>query len=240
MTRVAILQSCYLPWKGYFDILGMADIFVVYDDVQYSKNHWHNRNQIKTDRGLTWLTVPVKKGGLATKIDEVVVSGEYIDVHLSAIRQAYRRAECYDPTMGAIEEAFESVRGLSSLSEINVSLLTKLAGLLGIDTPMISASSLGIAGDKTGRLVSICRHLGATTYLSGPAAKNYLDLERFTQQGIDVEWMDYSGYPSYPQQHSEFVPNVSIVDLLLNTGQRASSFMKFCSAGQAGGDCVTK
>lgn len=234
MTKVAILQSCYMPWKGYFDIIGMADIFVIYDDVQYSKNHWHNRNQIKTDHGLRWLTVPVSRGaGLATRIDEVTVARDFAQAHLALIEQAYEGALHFAEVRTLVEEVLRVASGQMLLTDINYMSITAISRYLGLFTPMVLSRDLdGGGGAPTERLVRICKKLGATSYLSGPSAQSYLEVNLFKEAGIDVEWMDYSGYGEYRQLHGNFIHNVSILDLIFNLGHEAPQFMKFAGSAQ--------
>lgn len=231
--RVAILQSCYIPWRGYFDIIGMSDVFVVYDDVQYSKNHWHNRNKIKTANGSHWLTIPVSlPNGLHTTIDKVEARA-FAGKHWASISQAYARAPCFGQESQWVKDLLSEAGKHHLLSDVNVMLLSEISRKLGITTRFVPSSQLRIEGDQTGRLVDICKHLGARTYLSGPAAKAYLQTDHFSEAGIAVEWMDYAGYPEYPQQHGAFDPAVSIIDLILNTGPDARRFLKLAADSSA-------
>lgn len=226
--RVAILQSCYIPWKGYFDIIGSVDVFVIYDDVQYSKNHWHNRNLIKTQNGPKWLTIPVSKSeGAHPRIDKVTVARPFAAQHWRTITQTYARARHQLYTTALLEPLFDRVAGLSNLSEINVLLLREIAQALGINTEFVRSSDLRASGDRSARLLAIVQELGGATYLSGPSAKSYLDTGLFEAAGVEVEWMDYGGYPDYQQLHGPFEPAVSIVDLLMNEGAAAMNAMKF-------------
>jgi hypothetical protein len=225
--KIAILQSCYLPWKGYFDIIGSVDVFVVYDDVQFRKNHWHNRNLIKTHQGMRWLSVPVSKPeGIQTAIRDIRLAGRFAEKHWRSIEQAYARAAAFDRYGPALKSLFEAADGLDHLTPLNLMFIKAITKILGFNTEFVMAEALNIAGCRTERLVGICKALGATSYLSGPAAKTYLDLTEFDRAGVTVEWMDYSDYPSYGQLHGNFVHEVSIVDLLLNAGAKAIDFMK--------------
>ncbi len=225
--RVAILQSAYIPWKGYFDIIGMVDEFVVYDDVQYSKNHWHNRNLIKTQHGLKWLTVPVSKAeGAHQTIDSVRLPRPFADKHWTSVREAYARAPHFAHFAPMVEALYKEARGIGSLSELNLLFLRAIATALGLGTTFTISSGLRVAGERTERLVGICRALGASTYLSGPSAQSYLDVGAFAAAGIAVEWMDYGGYPEYPQLHGAFEHTVSIIDLMFTTGPDARRYMK--------------
>lgn len=225
--RIAILQSCYIPWKGYFDIIGSVDEFVVYDDVQYSKNHWHNRNQIKTPGGTAWLTIPVSKAdGAFQRIDHVSVAEPFAARHWRTIAQNYAKAPFMDEVGPILEQLFEQAAALTRLSDINLIFMRAIATYLGFDTRFTHSRELSAAGGPTERLVNICKELGGTHYLSGPSAADYLQTSAFEAAGLEIEWMDYSGYPPYRQLHGEFVHAVSIIDLLLNTGPQARSYMK--------------
>lgn len=228
VRRIAILQSCYIPWKGYFDIIGSVDAFVVYDDVQYSKNHWHNRNLIKTQNGPKWLTIPVSKAqGAHQRIDEVTIAKPFAEQHWRTIVQAYASARNYAPASALLEPLFQGIADLSKLSDINILLLREISKALGIRTEFVRSSDLQASGARSARLLAIVQELGGATYLSGPSAKSYLDIGLFEAAGVAVEWMDYGGYPDYQQLHGPFEPAVSIVDLLMNEGPAAISAMKF-------------
>lgn len=227
MQKVAILQSCYLPWRGYFDIIGSVDTFVIYDDVQYTKNHWHNRNQIKTQHGLKWLTVPVLKpeSGLHN-IEDVRVDGRFAINHWKTISQSYSKAAYFRDYRDWVGSLFESVSSMGTLSEVNIFLLKEISLKLGLSTNFVMSREFGREGSRTGRLVRICEQLGATNYLSGPSARAYLEVEEFRDAGIDVSWVNYGGYPQYGQIHGAFEPAVSIIDLIFNAGPDARKYMK--------------
>ncbi len=228
---VVILQSNYIPWRGYFDIMRRADLFVVGDTVQYTKRDWRNRNSIKTPSGKLWLTVPVQNAPRATTmIDEVqVVDPSWPAKHIDILHYNYRKAAAFAETSPWLFALMESVTDEPMLSRINTRLLIGIAARLGITTPIVHSSEILPrdtlnALDKNARTLAICQAVGATCYLSGPAAKAYLDEGLLGGLGIEVAWMNYEGYPVYPQLWGDFEPNVSIVDLLLNTGARASSY----------------
>lgn len=226
MKRVAILQSNYIPWKGYFDIIAAVDEFVVYDCVQYTKNDWRNRNQIKTPRGKTWLTVPVRQRSLEQTIEETEVADpSCFRKHWDGFRQNYAKARharyCYD----ALGPLYQQLGDLRRLSEVNTQLIRAICGLLGITTTIRDSREFDLDGDRNRRLVSLCQQAGAACYLSGPAAKNYLDEAAFTAAGVAVEWMDYSGYPDYQQPHPPFDHFVSVLDLIACTGPDAPAHM---------------
>lgn len=226
MKRVAILQSNYIPWKGYFDIIGSVDEFVLYDDMQYTKNDWRNRNKIKTQNGLQWLTIPVKQESLAQKINETVITQPNWNVqHWKSLAQNYAKA----PYFKAYKEQFESLymnATQTHISEINRHFIDAINAILGIKTVIRDSREFVLADGKSERLLALCQELGATTYLSGPAASDYLDESIFKEAGIHVEWMDYSGYKEYHQLFPPFEHGVSVLDLIFNEGENAKNFIK--------------
>lgn len=227
MRVVSAIQSCYVPWRGYFDFLGSSDIFIVYDDAQYSKNHWHNRNYIKMPDGKKWMTIPVsKKMGSFIPIDEVEIAKPFAQSHLSMIRQAYGSAPEAGTMMPLVERWYEEANSFTTLSEVNVHFMKRIAGFLGFSPEYVHSRSLGLSGAKTDRLLQALIKVGATDYISGPSASSYLEEEKFQEAGIRLHYMDYSGYPAYPQQFGNFDPQVSTLDLLFNVGDRSVDFMK--------------
>ncbi len=227
MKKIAILQSNYIPWKGYFDLINMVDEFVIYDDVQYTKDDWRNRNRIKTKHGLKWLTIPVKvKGKFGQRIMDAVTSNSiWRKKHWKSLCQWYSKAAYFK----VYKEIFEQLylgKTHRFLSKINYDFIYAICRILGIKTKLLWSSDFVLPQEKTERLVEICRNLGATEYLSGPAAKGYLNEEMFKQEGIKVQWMDYSGYGEYPQLWPPFEHGVSILDLIFNTGKNAITHMK--------------
>ena len=229
MKRVAILQSNYIPWKGYFDILASVDEFILYDEVQYTKNDWRNRNIIKTKQGQQWLTIPVRHTGrFGQPIDAVrLADAAWTKKHWSSLAQAYGRAPFFEALAPAVREVYEACREEEYLSAVNGRFIRLIVALLGLETRIVSSRDYAVAGDKNERLVALCRHAGASAYLSGPAAKDYLDASLFADAGIAVAWMDYSRYPEYPQLHGPFVHAVSVLDLLFNVGPReAKTYMR--------------
>lgn len=224
--KVFITQSNYIPWKGYFDAINRADVFVIYDEVQYTKNDWRNRNLIKTPSGTQWLTIPVKKGNLEQKISETETANDlWRKKHWKTIVQNYQKTPYFE-SIAAVFEQLYLESGEKMLSRINEQFIKAINQQLGIDTVIHHSSEFELPEDRVERLVSICSELKADTYLSGPAAKNYLDETRFKQAGIGVEWLDYSGYPEYPQRFGDFEHGVSVLDLLFNTGDEAQQYMK--------------
>ena len=226
MKKIAILQSNYIPWKGYFDLIGSVDEFVLYDDMQYTKNDWRNRNLIKTPNGPAWLTIPVRQETLAQTIRETrIATPLWHKQHWKTISQNYAKAAHFKEYKDFFAELYRTATE-EYLSEINRKFLLAINGLLGIATTIRCSSEFTLAPGKSERLLELCKTLGATTYLSGPAAGDYLDVALFTAAGIEVEWMDYRGYPEYTQLFPPFAHGVSIVDLLFNEGGNAPKFMK--------------
>lgn len=225
--RVAILQSNYLPWKGYFDIIGLVDEFVIYDEVQYTKNDWRNRNKIKTPSGIQWLTIPVLQKKLSQKVSETEVAfTNWGSKNWNAIRSNYGRAP-YFKAMSEPFETFYTTSHFTRLTDINLWLIKHICSVLGITTRIVDSTAYTLEGDATERLIGVCKQAGAEIYLSGPSAKNYLRENLFSEAGLKVEWMDYRNYPEYPQLYPPFAHEVSIIDLLFNAGDKASQYMKF-------------
>ncbi len=223
---VAIVQSNYVPWKGYFDLMARVDEFVLYDDVQYTRRDWRNRNRLKSPEGVRWLTIPVQvKGRYLQRIDETMVSDpRWGERHWATLAGWYGRAPFFQTYREALEDLYRDTRE-RELSAINRRFLEMLRDALGIATPLTSSTDYPSGGQKTERLLGICQAAGARCYVSGPAAREYLDEERFRAAGIEVEWMSYEGYPEYPQLHPPFEHAVSVLDLLLNVGAEAPRYM---------------
>jgi hypothetical protein len=224
---VAIVQSCYIPWKGYFDLINLVDEFILYDDRQYTRRDWRNRNRIKTPQGTQWLTIPVEvKGRYEQRIDETLISDpDWSDRHWKTLQHNYGTAPHFDDyaeTLSTLYAGLDERR----LSAINRAFLDTICDLLGIETTLSWSTDYEAQGTKTDRLVSLCQASGATSYLSGPRAREYLDASLFAEAGIELEYIDYSGYPEYPQLHPPFEHEVTVLDLLFNTGPEAPGLMK--------------
>lgn len=227
MKKIAILQSNYIPWKGYFDLINMVDEFVLYDDVQYTRRDWRNRNKIKTPSGLIWLTIPVEvKGKYFQKINETRISEkDWAKKHWRTISLNYAKARYFREYKEIFEELYLSCDE-EYLSLINYRFITAINQVLGITTKIRWSSEFTLLDGKNERLIGICKECKANVYLSGPAAKDYIDESLFEKEGIKVEWMDYSGYPEYNQLYPPFEHGVSIIDLIFNEGPNATKFMK--------------
>ncbi len=223
---VAILQSNYLPWKGYFDLMRSVDEFILYDEVQYTRRDWRNRNRFKSPAGVRWLTVPVQvKGRYLQRVDETLISDpDWGTQHWSALTNWYRDAPFFEHYRETLEDAYLS-SAEKELSLVNRRFLELVADLLGITTSLTSSTDYTSRSTKTERLLSICEDAGASVYRSGPAARAYLDESMFAEAGIAVTWMDYEGYPEYPQLYPPFEHHVSILDLLFSVGPEASNYL---------------
>jgi WbqC-like protein family len=224
--RVAIVQSNYVPWKGYFDLMRRVDEFIVYDEVQYTRRDWRNRNRFKSPSGVRWLTIPVQvKGRYHQRVDETLVSDPaWAEQHWATLRGWYGKAPFFEQYRSVLEGAYLGCEE-RHLSRINRRLLEVVAGLLGIETPFSSSLDYDTGGAKTERLLGICKAAGATSYLSGPAAKDYFEESLFADAGIEVRWMEYAGYPDYPQLYPPFEHHVSALDLLFNVGPDAPNYL---------------
>lgn len=227
MKKVAILQSNYIPWKGYFDLISSVDEFIIYDDAQYTKNDWRNRNQIKTPQGLLWLTVPVKvKGRFGQSIRVSEVDGSrWQSAHWKAIVASYKRARFFSE-LSAIVEPLYSEKYLT-VTELNLAFIRKICNYLGIETSISYSWDYQLVGDKTERLVSLCNQAGASEYVSGPSARSYISPSLFADSKIKLSWFNYDDYPEYPQLWGGFLHHVSILDLLFNCGPKSNDFMRY-------------
>ncbi len=224
---VAILQSDYIPWKGYFDIINMVDLFVFYDDIQYTKNDWRNRNKIKTSDGTSWLTIPC---GHSEKrlICEVELNDKFWQKkHWASISQHYHKAKYFDYYKSFFED-FYLGKKWNNLSEMNQYLIKHISSeFLMSATRFDDSRNFDLQQrKKEERLLELLAQTDATHYLSGPTAKEYICPENFQKAGILLEWMDYSNYPEYCQLYPPFEHRVSIVDLIFNEGPNAPTYIK--------------
>ena len=223
--KVAILQSNYIPWKGYFDLINMVDEFILYDDVQFTKNDWRNRNKIKTASGTQWLTIPVFHS-TSDRIRDVKVSQKnWAEKHWKTIQANYGRAPCFREVKDYFEPLYRDISS-EYLSDINRQFIIAIDEWLGIKTKISCSSTYSYSGDKSEKVLNLCKMAGADVYLSGPAAQCYLDVDLFAAEGIAVEWMDYSGYMEYPQSSLPFEHGVSIIDMAFNLGEKTHEYMK--------------
>lgn len=226
MKKIAILQSNYIPWKGYFDLINMVDEFIFYDEVQYTKNDWRNRNKIKTSQGIRWLTIPVRQESLEQKIKDTKITNKKWNIkHWRTISQNYSKAKHFKEYKDVFEELYLNCNE-EYLAKINYKFITTINEILGISTKLRWSSEFELIEGQTEKLLSICKDCNANVYLSGPAAQDYFDEKLAAKEKIKVEWMDYSGYKEYEQLHPPFEHGVTILDLIFNEGPNAKYFMK--------------
>jgi hypothetical protein len=224
-VKVAVHQPHYLPWLGYLAKWAAADLLIFLDTVQYEKNGWQNRNRIKTRQGPRWLTVPVcARLGMSMTEVEIDTRQEWARRHLRAIEHAYARAACFPRYAAALSDFY--ARTWTRLLPLAMASAGWLAAAVGIGTPTRLASELGVAAiDPTGRLVALCRAVGASVYLAGRDGARYMDLTQFQAAGIEVCVQEYT-HPVYDQPHGDFVPFLSGLDLLLTHGDEALTILR--------------
>lgn len=223
----AIVQSNYIPWRGYFDLINSVDEFILYDDAQYTRRDWRNRNAIKSPNGLLWLTIPVQvKGKYLQKIkDTVVADDNWSHDHWNTIVHNYSKAGYFSDYRDFFQDLYLGSQE-KFLSQINYRFISEICRILGIKTTITSSMDYDSVGSRTEKLINLCKQTGATNYLSGPAAKVYLEEEVFAREGISVSYVDYTGYPEYGQLYAPFESRVSIIDLVFNQGPNATKYMK--------------
>ncbi len=223
MSKIAILQSNYIPWKGYFHIIQKVDHFVFLDTAQYTVRDWRNRNQIKTPEGKIWLTVPTG-GTQKMKVNEVKIdnSQNWAEEHFKCLHFNYGRCRYFAEILPFLQEIYLENKWVL-LSELNREIITQISEMLGIKTKFHLSSDFILPGGKNEKIISIVHQLGGTEYISGPAAKAYIDEELFAINEIKLIYMDYSQYPLYPQPWGEFDHSVSIFDLLFCVGRETAA-----------------
>lgn len=223
--KVGIIQSNFLPWRGYFDFIRETDLFILHDDLQYTKSDWRNRNRIKTPRSTEWITVPVRYHHTRQLIEETPVdySTPWAQKMLNRIREAYRRAPCFEPYFSELADLLN--QPAASISGLNLSLIKWVCSHLEIDTQIRMSQEYHPKGAKTERLIGILQQAKATTYLSGPAAQAYLIPQLFERAGIQLEYKQYN-YPEYDQLYPPFESAVSVIDLLFMKGSDAISYLE--------------
>jgi hypothetical protein len=221
---VGIIQSNYLPWRGYFDFIASVDLFIVLDDVQYSTGAWRNRNRIKTPAGPQWITVPVRHR-LGTLVQDTAIDyrRDWMRDHRRSIAQNYARAPFTEDALAMLEAAYAAAP--ATISELNVDLLRRVCGYLEIGTPLRLSAEFPSTGTKTERLIGLLSAAGATTYVSGPNARAYLDEAQFTSAGIRLEYKAYD-YRPYPQLWGPYDGAVSVIDLIANCGPGARRLLR--------------
>ena len=228
MKKIVITQSNYIPWKGYFDSIALADEFVIYDDMQFTRRDWRNRNVIKTPTGNKWLTIPVEvKGKFFQKINETKISDtNWNKDHWNIIKQNYNKAVYFKEYKDFFEELYLNSNSVF-LTEINYQFISAICQILDIKTNIRFSSEFDLKEERSERLLNICLQLEGTDYYSGPAAQAYMNEEVFKDASVGIHYFDYSGYPVYKQMHEPFEHGVSILDLLFNTGAESKKMFKF-------------
>ncbi len=215
---IGILQSSYLPWLGYFDQIARSDVFVIYDDVQFEKGSWRNRNRIKTSQGIKWLTVPVlTKGKALPLINQVRINNvdHWQRKHIKTLEQNYRKSEYFETYAGDLFQILECKWEL--LTDLNLTLIKWFMSVLGINTKLVMSSDLNIEGYGTSRLIEIIKYLGGTSFYEGAAGKNYIEENLFESEGIQIVYQEYE-HPTYTQLFEGFMPYLSVIDLIFNNG----------------------
>jgi len=233
--RVAVLQPGYLPWLGFFDQMIRSDIFIIYDDVQYDRNGWRNRNRIKTPHGPLWLTVPVHVRGFPlikdVRVNNTTAWGRK---QLAGVQCNYARAPHYTEHVDELSRIL--LRKWEFLVDLDLEILAWLRRVLQIATPVRLSSEMGLQGDRIARLLEVCQMTGATHYLTGDAARSYLQEDLFASAGVCVEYQNYH-HPVYQQLHGEFIPYLSVLDLILNCGPRSRGILGARSVDEEKGLC---
>lgn len=227
MKKVAIVQSNYVPWKGYFDMIAAVDEFILFDDMQYTRRDWRNRNLIKTPQGLQWLTVPVQvKGKYDQKIKETEIAGfDWAQQHWKSIVQNYKKARYFNETSHIFEKIYLDSK-FTHLSLLNELLIKEICKFLRIKTKISHSSDYSLVDGKTEKLLELTLQSGGDEYVSGPAAKDYLEDDLFFAKGIKLTWFSYENYQPYPQLWGDFIHGVSILDLIFNCGSDSIKYMK--------------
>ena len=227
--RIAIMQPTYLPWIGYFDLMDQVDLFVMFDNVQFAKRSWQQRNRIKTPKGLEWLTVPVfVRGRFNQTIQEVAISEpDFWKSHMRAIELNYRRSQYFNNYFPILFSIFEAGHPWCYLVDLNIKLIEWLSECLCIQTRCVRASALGVEGKRSELLASIAEKLGATEYLSSIGSFPYLiqESQEFFNRGIKIFFHNYM-HPTYRQLFPPFVAYASAVDIVFNEGPKAIEIIR--------------
>lgn len=225
--KIAMLQPNYIPWKGVFDLINLVDVFVFYDDVQYTTKDWRNRNKIKTHTGEEWLTVPVKSKGLRNQLicDAVIESTSNWQLkHYKSIYNNYKNAPFFETYAYILEELYLKKKW-SHISELNIFSTKLIAEALDIQVIWYKSSELCLTGNKNGeKIVNICNHLDCNYFINGPAAKAYSSTQLFIENNITLDYIVYK-YPEYKQQYDPFSHHVSVLDVLFNCGPKAKNMI---------------
>lgn len=226
INKIAILQSNYIPWKGVFDMINQVDIFVFLEDVQYTQQDWRNRNIVKTSQGDKWITVPVKNSNRNKQLikDVQIVNNSYWQrKHYNTFQMNYAKSPFFEQYRWILEDIYINNKW-TNLSDMNIYIIKLISKELGIKTKFIKSTDLNVKGEKSERLVEICKKLKGEYYLSGPAAKNYIEINKFKNANIKLDYIKYE-YPKYRQLHEPFSHYVTILDVLFNCGKEAPYYI---------------
>lgn len=227
MKKIAVLQSNYIPWKGYFDLIASVDEFIIYDEMQYTKNDWRNRNKIKTTNGLEWITIPVRVESLTQRIcDTQIFDKKWVKKHIATLQTNYAKASCFSNTKDFVFGLYEEASKEEKLSNVNYIFIKGICDFLNIKTKISFSTDYHLGVGKSERLINLCQQAKASVYLSGPSAKDYIDVNLFNENKIELEWIDYSGYKVYNQLNPPFEHGVTILDLIFNEGKDSRVFLK--------------
>ncbi len=227
MRTIVISQPTYLPWSGYFRIMKEADVYVFLDNVQFEQRSWQSRNRIKSAKDFTWLTVPTHHNS-QIKISDVEIdnSKQWMRQHFTAIKTSYGKAPYFQEYCSFLKSVYE--QRWTKLSILNIYLIKYFAKQLGLSPIFVRASKLGLEGKRTNLLLDICKIFGADRYVSSIGAKNYMEEDKaksiFEKEGISVDFLQVN-FPKYPQLFGEFIPELSIIDLLFNCSPTASDIL---------------
>lgn len=223
--RVGVIQPSFIPWRGFFDFIASVDIFIFHDDLQYTKGDWRNRNRIKTPQGCTWLTVPVSYNKTTQLISETAIddSTNWRQRHFNQWHANYHKAPFYNDVIGLLGDMGGDAN--LTISQLDIHLIRSICAYLGINTPMVMSSELGVKGAKTDRLINLLRAVGGQIYLSGPSAEAYLEKDKFQESGITLEFKSYV-YDAYPQLWGGFEGAVTVLDLIANCGPRSTGLIR--------------
>lgn len=227
MKKIAILQPNYIPWKGVFDLISRVDVFVFYDDVQFTSKDWRSRNKIRTAHGELWLTVPVLvKGRREQRICDAVIDplSNWQGKHYKALRANYQKARYFGDYEYLLHEMYQR-RQWTNLAELNIFATKLIAETLGLRVEWHRSVDLGQTGGKNGeRAVKLCRMLGCDAFINGPSARAFTDASLFRENGITLDYIEYA-YPEYEQLHRPFVHEVTVLDVLFNCGPDARRYV---------------
>jgi len=229
--KIAISQSNYIPWKGYFDLIQYVDEFIFFDEVQFTRRDWRNRNVIRYNNKKKWLTIPIKnKGNYKEKISNIeIFEKNWTNLHLNFIKECYSKSFHFKETYTFIEDCYNGLN-TNKLSEINKIIIKKISSYLKINTFFLDSSKVkGLKNNYSAseRILEICMNRGANIYVSGPSAKNYLDQKLFENNNIKIKWFEYGKTKIYKQPYKDFYKNLSIVDCLMNCGKNKEKFLNY-------------